>query len=178
MAHLAGDATALATLVRDGGTIASTIGFAPEVPEGRKVTSVAVMADPNPATLAQLAGQVAAGALRVPVTAVYELEQADKAFAALPTDATSSAWIAETQAERASYALAMRGTATRRRMTEAEIKAIVDKWPCGRGRLAARCSPRERRSRTGSWRQRSGSDRAADQYRATIGMRPAGCPVT
>lgn len=69
-------------LVRDGGTIASTLGIAPETAGGRNITSVAVMADPNRATLAQLAGQVAAGALRVPVTTVYDLKQAGDAFTA------------------------------------------------------------------------------------------------
>lgn len=41
--------------------------------------------------------------------------------------ATVAAWIAETEAARASCALEMRRNATRPRMSEAEIKAIVDK---------------------------------------------------
>lgn len=39
-----------------------------------------IMADPNPETLTTLAARAASGALRVPVTATYPLEQAPKAF--------------------------------------------------------------------------------------------------
>ncbi len=58
-----------------------------------------------------------------------KLAQYRAALDAGASPATVATWIAETEAEKASYALAMRRTATRRpRMTEAEIKAIVDKF--------------------------------------------------
>jgi NADPH:quinone reductase-like Zn-dependent oxidoreductase len=82
VAHLAGDETRLVALVRDGGALATTLGALPETPEGRDVKAVSVMADPAPTTLAQLAGLAATGALKVPVTTVYDLERTDAAFAA------------------------------------------------------------------------------------------------
>ncbi|KKD06659.1 NADP-dependent oxidoreductase [Streptomyces sp. WM6386] len=80
--HLAGDGVSLAGLLRPGGRIASTLGLTQEAVEGRDVTVHPIMADANAQTLATLAGQAASGALRVPVTATYPLEQAEKAFAA------------------------------------------------------------------------------------------------
>jgi NADPH:quinone reductase-like Zn-dependent oxidoreductase len=77
--HLAGDGQVLAELVRAGGRIASTLGFGPDAVAGRDLTAVAVMADANTATLERLAADVAAGRLRVPVTATYSLEQAPQA---------------------------------------------------------------------------------------------------
>jgi hypothetical protein len=57
-----------------------------------------------------------------------KLTQYRAALDAGASPATVAAWISETEAERASYALATRKTITRRpRMTEAEIKTIVDK---------------------------------------------------
>ncbi|MFF5010303.1 NADP-dependent oxidoreductase [Streptomyces phaeochromogenes] len=79
--HLAGDGAALADLLVPGGRIASTLGFGPDAVEGRELTAVSVMADANTATLERLAADVAAGRLRVPVTATYPLEQAPQAFA-------------------------------------------------------------------------------------------------
>ncbi|MGX1675529.1 NADP-dependent oxidoreductase [Streptomyces sp. NPDC055400] len=79
--HLAGDGSALADLVTAGGRIASTLGFGPEAVEGRDLTAFSVMADANTATLERLVTDVAAGRLRVPVTATYPLEQAPQAFA-------------------------------------------------------------------------------------------------
>jgi hypothetical protein len=49
-------------------------------------------------------------------------------------------WITETEAERSSYELARRQTTTRTRMSEAEIRAIVDKLADIAG--AHRCRPR------------------------------------
>lgn len=80
--HLAGDGAQLAGLLRPGGRIASTLGFGPDAVDGRDVTACSVMADANPQTLAALAADAASGALRVPVTATYPLEQAPDAFAA------------------------------------------------------------------------------------------------
>jgi NADPH:quinone reductase-like Zn-dependent oxidoreductase len=82
VAHLAGDVAQLTGLVRDGGTIASTLGMAPEVSEGHGIESSAVRSDPDPAKLTRLADLVATGALKVPVTATYDLEHAPEAFAA------------------------------------------------------------------------------------------------
>lgn len=80
--HLAGDGAQLAGLVRPGGRIASPAGLTQEAVKGKDVTVHPIMADPNAPTLTALAEQVASGALRVPVTATYSLEQAAQAFAA------------------------------------------------------------------------------------------------
>jgi NADPH:quinone reductase-like Zn-dependent oxidoreductase len=75
--HLAGDGSALADLLAPGGTLASTLGFGPE----QHPAAVSVMADPSVETLQRLATDVAAGRIRVPVTATYSLEQAPQALA-------------------------------------------------------------------------------------------------
>ncbi|MFI7466046.1 NADP-dependent oxidoreductase [Nonomuraea sp. NPDC049646] len=80
--HLAGDGAELAGLLRGGGRIASTLGLTPDAVQGAPVTVHTVMADPNPRTLGELAARVASGALRVPISATYPLEQAPEAFAA------------------------------------------------------------------------------------------------
>ncbi|MEV4173685.1 NADP-dependent oxidoreductase [Nonomuraea sp. NPDC049709] len=80
--HLAGDGAELAGLLRKGGRLASTLGLTPDAVQGVEVTVHTIMADPNPQTLTELAAHAAAGALRVPVTATYALEQAPEAFAA------------------------------------------------------------------------------------------------
>jgi site-specific DNA recombinase len=56
-----------------------------------------------------------------------KLAQYRAALDAGASPVTVAVWIAETEAERASYALAMRRNTARPRMSEAEIKAIVDK---------------------------------------------------
>ncbi|MEU1435109.1 NADP-dependent oxidoreductase [Streptomyces sp. NPDC005786] len=80
--HLAGDGAALAGLVRPGGHLASTVGLTQEAVEGIDITVHPIMANPAPATLATLADQAATGALTVPVTANYPLDEVDKAFTA------------------------------------------------------------------------------------------------
>ncbi|ROO87975.1 NADPH:quinone reductase-like Zn-dependent oxidoreductase [Actinocorallia herbida] len=80
--HLAGDGAQLAGLLRAGGQIASTLGFGPDAVAGQNITAHSVMADPNARTLTMLADLAASGALRVPVTAAWPLEQAHEAFAA------------------------------------------------------------------------------------------------
>jgi NADPH:quinone reductase-like Zn-dependent oxidoreductase len=80
--HLAGDGVQLAGLLRPGGQIASTVGLTQDAVEGQDVTVHPVMALPSAQTLTALAEQAASGALRVPVTATYPLEQAPQAFAA------------------------------------------------------------------------------------------------
>ncbi|MFJ3633320.1 NADP-dependent oxidoreductase [Streptomyces sp. NPDC090112] len=80
--HLAGDGVALAGLLKPGGHIASTLGLTQDAVEGRDVTVHSIMADANAQTLITLAEKAASGALRVPVTATFPLEQAADAFAA------------------------------------------------------------------------------------------------
>jgi len=75
--HLAGDGAALADLLAPGGKIASTLGFGAD----QHPAAVFVMANPSAETLQQLAADVAAGRIRVPVTATYSLEQAPQALA-------------------------------------------------------------------------------------------------
>ena len=79
--HLAGDGEQIACLVADGGRLASTLGLSAQALPGRNLTVVPVMAHPDDATLDRLAADAASGALRVPVTATYPLEQAPQAFA-------------------------------------------------------------------------------------------------
>jgi NADPH:quinone reductase-like Zn-dependent oxidoreductase len=76
--HLAGDGDQLAGLLRPGGRLVSTLGYAAE---GRDIVGHSVMADPTSQTLAQLASDAASGVLRVPVTVTYGLEQVHEAFA-------------------------------------------------------------------------------------------------
>lgn len=80
--HLAGDGAQLAALLRPGGQLASATGLTQDEVERQDVTVHTIMGNPDTRTLASLAGQVASGALRVPVTATYPLEQAAEAFAA------------------------------------------------------------------------------------------------
>ncbi|MFI8186501.1 NADP-dependent oxidoreductase [Actinacidiphila glaucinigra] len=80
--HLAGDGVQLAGLLRPSGRIASTVGLTQEAVTGRDVSVHGVMADANAQTLTTLAEKAASGALRVPVTATYPLEQAADAFTA------------------------------------------------------------------------------------------------
>jgi NADPH:quinone reductase len=72
-----------ATLVKDGGRVASPTGAAGEGP-GRTM----VMAAPTPDNLERVARLLADGELRVPIQATYELEQAPDALTALPTTHT------------------------------------------------------------------------------------------
>lgn len=79
--HLAGDGQLVADLVADGGRLASTLGLSAEALPGRDLTVVAVMANPDKPTLVRLAADVVSGAIRVPITASYPIEQAPQAFA-------------------------------------------------------------------------------------------------
>ncbi|MFE7838588.1 NADP-dependent oxidoreductase [Streptomyces sp. NPDC057474] len=92
--HLAGDGVQLAGLLRSGGRIASLIGLTQDAVEGRDVTVHPVMADTVPTTLTALAEQAASGALRVPITATYPLEQAPEAIAAFGAGALGKIAIA------------------------------------------------------------------------------------
>ncbi|MCI2423400.1 NADP-dependent oxidoreductase [Saccharopolyspora sp. K220] len=80
--HMAGDGARLASLLRPGGRLASVTGLTQDDVKGQDVTVHTIWGNPNAQTLTALAGQVSSGALRVPVTATYPLEQATEAFAA------------------------------------------------------------------------------------------------
>jgi NADPH:quinone reductase len=72
-----------ASLLKDGGRLASPLGAAGEGP-GR----FNIMADPTPANLTRLAELLDSGALRVPIQRSYSLEQAAEALQALPSTHT------------------------------------------------------------------------------------------
>jgi NADPH:quinone reductase-like Zn-dependent oxidoreductase len=72
-----------ATLVKDGGRVASPTRAAGEGP-GRTM----VMAAPTPQKAERLAGLLADGTLRVPIQATYELAEARDALTALATTHT------------------------------------------------------------------------------------------
>jgi NADPH:quinone reductase-like Zn-dependent oxidoreductase len=75
--HLAGDGAALAGLLTADGRLASTLGYGPEQHD----RAVAVMANPDSATLDRLAADVAAGRVRLPVTRTYSLIDVPAAIA-------------------------------------------------------------------------------------------------
>jgi NADPH:quinone reductase-like Zn-dependent oxidoreductase len=75
--HLAGDAPQLASLLAPGGRIVSTLGFGPD----QHPAAVGVMASPEAATLDRIAADAASGALRVPITRTYPLQEAAQALA-------------------------------------------------------------------------------------------------
>lgn len=79
--HLAGDLAELTALTRDGGAVASALTV-PEASEDRKLQTAMIRSNPTADTLSALAGQVAAGALTVPVNSEFDLERAPEAFAA------------------------------------------------------------------------------------------------
>jgi NADPH2:quinone reductase len=72
-----------ASLIKEGGRVASPTGAAGEGP-GRTL----VMAAPTRENLQRLAGLLADGTLRVPIQETYELEKAPDALTALPTTHT------------------------------------------------------------------------------------------
>ncbi|HXV03581.1 MAG TPA: NADP-dependent oxidoreductase [Gaiellaceae bacterium] len=72
-----------ATLVKDGGRVASPTGAAGEGPR-----RTMVIAAPTPENLERLASLLADGTLRVPIQATYELGQAPGALTALATTHT------------------------------------------------------------------------------------------
>jgi NADPH:quinone reductase-like Zn-dependent oxidoreductase len=74
--HLAGDPAALAGLLVADGRLASTLGFGSD----QHPAAIAIMADPNAATLDRLGADVASGHIRVPVTATYPLADTAQAF--------------------------------------------------------------------------------------------------
>ncbi|SCL30702.1 NADPH:quinone reductase [Micromonospora rhizosphaerae] len=75
--HLAGDGAQLAALLTPEGRLASTIGFGPD----QHPAAISIMGRPDPATLDRLAGDAAAGRLRVPVSRRYDLAGVPQALA-------------------------------------------------------------------------------------------------
>jgi NADPH2:quinone reductase len=75
--------TDMASLVRDGGRIATSMGAADvEAYAGRDVRATNVMGSPTDAKLADLAEQVAAGTLKVEIQRTFPLDEAAGAIAA------------------------------------------------------------------------------------------------
>lgn len=85
--HFAGDGAQLTKLLRPGGRIASTLGFGPDFVKDQDATAVVVVADTDAAALHRVAADAAAGTIRVPVTAVFPLEDAPQAFSAFRSGA-------------------------------------------------------------------------------------------
>jgi NADPH:quinone reductase len=78
--HAAGDGIALADLVRPGGRFASTLGVGSDQLGDRDIAATVVMAVPNPQLLRELAGDVADGSLRVPISTTYSLDHVAQAL--------------------------------------------------------------------------------------------------
>ena len=73
--HAAGDPSELADLVRPGGRMASVLGFGQDAAGDRDLTATPVMSVPSAESLGALADLVTSGALKVPVTATYTLDE-------------------------------------------------------------------------------------------------------
>ncbi len=80
--HAAGDPVQLAAVLAEGGSLASAIGADAEQVGRDDVTVIPVLAGYEPAKLAGLLADVAAGRLQVPVAATFALEQATDALSA------------------------------------------------------------------------------------------------
>ncbi len=76
MIHLAGDPAGLPDLLSPGSRIVSTLGYGPD----QNAAAVAVMANPDSATLSRLAGDILAGRPRVPVERAYRLTEVPAAL--------------------------------------------------------------------------------------------------
>jgi NADPH:quinone reductase-like Zn-dependent oxidoreductase len=79
--HFAGDPVVLADLLVPGGRLASTLGFGPDALSRPDAIATTIWANPDRPTLDKLAGEVAAGRLRVPVTRTYPLAEVPQALA-------------------------------------------------------------------------------------------------
>jgi NADPH2:quinone reductase len=71
---------AVADLVRDGGRLASLLGV-PVDALGSRITAHMIAAVPAPPVLSNLAAEVAAGRLRVPIQRSYKLDEVPAAMA-------------------------------------------------------------------------------------------------
>jgi NADPH2:quinone reductase len=79
--HLAGNASQLADLVMPTGRMASTLGVTGEQLGDRDIEVTTVVAMPTASVLDRLAGEIAAGKLRVPIQRTYRLEETPQAIA-------------------------------------------------------------------------------------------------
>jgi len=79
--HFAGDGPTIATVVRSGGRLASTLGLTADQVGRGDLTVLPIMANPVTATLDRLAAAVADGSVRVPIQRTYALADAPQAFA-------------------------------------------------------------------------------------------------
>ena len=68
-------------MVEQGGRLASTLGLGHDQFAGRDLTAVAVMAQPTEVALDALAARVVLGALRMPITRTYALDEVPQTFA-------------------------------------------------------------------------------------------------
>ncbi len=75
--HFAGDASLLVGLLNADGRLVSTVGFGPD----QHPAAIALMADPDSATLDRLGADAAAGRVTMPVTRTYTLDEAQQALA-------------------------------------------------------------------------------------------------
>ncbi|HET9444367.1 MAG TPA: NADP-dependent oxidoreductase [Acidimicrobiales bacterium] len=80
--HLAGDWALLADLLRPGGRIASPLGIGPDQLGGRDAEAFPIVADVSPAVLDRVGAAAATGALQVPVSGTWPLDDALAAMAA------------------------------------------------------------------------------------------------
>ncbi len=80
--HAAGDAAALGTTLRAGGTVASTLDATAEALGRDDVTLAPIMAAATADKLARLLDAVAGGKLRVNIEATIPLDRAHEALAA------------------------------------------------------------------------------------------------
>jgi NADPH:quinone reductase-like Zn-dependent oxidoreductase len=78
--HAAGDGAQLATLLKPGGRIASTIGLTADQVDGTGVQVTAVMGMPTTDILDRLAAAVVKGDLTVPIDRTYALQDAGQAL--------------------------------------------------------------------------------------------------
>jgi NADPH:quinone reductase-like Zn-dependent oxidoreductase len=78
--HFAGDDAAIAALLREGGRLASTLGFSADHAGRDDIMVTAVMANPVTVTLDRLAQGIADGALRLPIQRTYALADVPQAF--------------------------------------------------------------------------------------------------
>lgn len=79
--HFAGDPVVLADLLVPGGRLTSTLGSGPDALSRPDAIATTIWANPDRPTLDRLAGEVAAGRLRVPVTRTYPLAEVPQALA-------------------------------------------------------------------------------------------------
>jgi NADPH:quinone reductase-like Zn-dependent oxidoreductase len=80
--HSAGDPAALATLLKDGGAVASTLGATADQVGRDDITVAAIMAAATAEKLAALLERVGKGKLRVNIETAIPLDRAPEAFAA------------------------------------------------------------------------------------------------